>query len=141
MRYLPCPDDPTAITHRVVAITHAADGGRVFTVQGDANSAPDDPVQDQHVRARVWYVVPWLGTVNDIVNGDARGALVVTAAVGFFLRALTLFRRAWRERRRGEDPAQDAEGDTERDGAESLAQGQGAAEVREPGARRVGRAA
>lgn len=101
--YLPHPDDPTAITHRVLAITHRADGGLTFTTQGDANSAPDAPVQDFQVRAKVWYSVPWLGDVNDIVNGNARGPIVVGSALSFFLWAGSLFHRAWRDRRRARD--------------------------------------
>ncbi|ARU52039.1 signal peptidase I [Cellulosimicrobium cellulans] len=97
--YLPNPDDPTPVTHRVTAITHRADGGLTFTLQGDANAAADAPVQDFQVRARVLYAVPWLGYLNLAVNGDERSVAVYVVAGAFFLWALSLWWRAWRRRR------------------------------------------
>lgn len=96
--YLPHPDDPTAITHRVTGVTHRTDGGRTFTMQGDANDAPDLPVQDHQVRARVWYVVHHLGHLNSAVNVDDRHLGVYVVAGGFFVWALDLWRRAARGR-------------------------------------------
>lgn len=101
--YLPNPDDPTAITHRVTGITHRADGGLTFTVQGDANSAADAPVQDYQVRGRVLYAVPWLGYLNSAVNGDERSVAVYVVAGAFFLWAISLWWRAWRRRRSAVD--------------------------------------
>jgi signal peptidase len=101
--YLPNPDDPTAITHRVTGITHRADGGLTFTVQGDANSAADAPVQDYQVRGRVLYAVPWLGHLNSAVNGDERSVAVYVVAGAFFLWAISLWWRAWRRRRSAVD--------------------------------------
>lgn len=97
--YLPNPDDPTAITHRVTAIDHHADGTRTFTTQGDANDAPDAPVQEQQVRAVVWYAVPLLGYVNTVVNGTGAAWPVYVVAGAFFLWALVLWTRAIRNRR------------------------------------------
>ncbi|SFK14803.1 signal peptidase I [Cellulomonas sp. KH9] len=96
--YLPHPNDPTAITHRVTGVTHRTDGGRTFTMQGDANDAPDLPVQDHQVRARVWYVVHHLGHLNSAVNVDDRHLGVYVVAGGFFVWALDLWRRASRAR-------------------------------------------
>lgn len=97
--YLPNPNDPTAITHRVIAIDNNQDGTRTFTTQGDANSTPDDPVQDFQVRGEVWYTIPWLGYVNTAVNGQERTVAVYVVAGVFFLWAGTLWWRAWRRRR------------------------------------------
>jgi signal peptidase I len=72
--------DPTVVTHRVVAVTTASDGSRRFQLKGDANPAPDPadvlPVQ---VRGVVRYSVPWVGWVNQAVNGS-RPWLVPTLA-------------------------------------------------------------
>ncbi|MFI2105162.1 signal peptidase I [Isoptericola sp. NPDC019693] len=98
--YLPNPDDPTAISHRVTAIDNHQDGTRTFTVQGDANATEDDPVQEYQVRGRVAYAVPWLGSVNSAVNGDHKSVAVYAVAGAFFLWAVSLWWRAWRGRRR-----------------------------------------
>jgi signal peptidase len=97
--YLPNPDDPTAITHRVIAIDHRQDGTRTFIVQGDANASPDDPVQEQQVRGTVWYAIPWLGHVNSVVNGEQRTLAVYAVGGAFLLWAVSLWWRAWRGRR------------------------------------------
>jgi signal peptidase len=105
--YLPNPDDPTAITHRVTAVDHHPDGTRSFVMQGDANSTPDDLVADYQVRATVWYAVPWLGHLNTAVNGEHRHVGVYVVAGAFFLWAASLWWRAWRERRRATDSSTD----------------------------------
>lgn len=105
--YLPNPDDPTAISHRVIAIDNHQDGTRTFTVQGDANATADDPVQEYQVRGRVAYAVPWLGYVNSAVNGDQKSVAVYVVAGAFFLWAISLWWRAWRRRRTAQDEQQD----------------------------------
>jgi signal peptidase len=100
--YLPNPDDPTPITHRVTGITHRADGGLTFTFQGDANSAPDKPVQDYQVRAKVLYAVPWLGHLNNTVNGADKHIGLYVVAGGMFLWAGSLYWRAARARKNDE---------------------------------------
>ncbi|HWK91759.1 MAG TPA: signal peptidase I [Luteimicrobium sp.] len=97
--YLPNPDDPTPITHRVTAITHRADGGLTFTFQGDANAAPDRPVQDYQVRAKVLYAVPWLGHLNNAVNGEHKHVALYVVAGGMFVWAGSLYWRAARNRK------------------------------------------
>ncbi|MFC8731427.1 signal peptidase I [Luteimicrobium sp. NPDC057192] len=97
--YLPNPDDPTPITHRVTGITHRADGGYTFTFQGDANAAPDKPVQDYQVRAKVLYAVPWLGHLNNAVNGENKHVALYVVAGGMFVWAGSLYWRAARNRR------------------------------------------
>jgi len=100
--YLPNPDDPTPITHRVTGITHRADGGLTFTFQGDANSAPDKPVQDYQVRAKVLYAVPWLSHLNNTVNGEGKHTALYVVAGGMFLWAGSLYWRAARARKNDE---------------------------------------
>ena len=98
--YLPDPGDPTAISHRVVAIDIHGDGSRVFTVKGDANSAADAPVQAYQIRAKVWYAVPGLGYLNSAVNGQQKSIAVYLVAAAFFGWAISLWWRAGRDRRR-----------------------------------------
>ncbi|WP_435738435.1 signal peptidase I [Cellulosimicrobium sp. PMB13] len=102
--YLPNPEDPTAVTHRVVAIDTHQDGTRTFTLQGDANASPDAPVQEHQVRGTVAYAVPWLGHVNSAVNGEQRAMAVYVVAGALFLWAVVLWWRAWRRRARAAAP-------------------------------------
>ena len=75
------------VTHRVTAISHT-DGELVFTTKGDANSAADAaPVQPVQVKGKVWYAVPWIGYVNNLIGGDGRGWLIPAVAIGLFLYA------------------------------------------------------
>lgn len=78
--YEPRPNDPTLVSHRVVGITTSTDGTRVFTVRGDANAEADPPVRARQVRAVLWYSVPWLGWVNEAVNGHWRRVAVPVGA-------------------------------------------------------------
>ncbi|WP_158375384.1 signal peptidase I [Cellulosimicrobium cellulans] len=62
--YLPRPDDPALITHRVVGKTIGTfddgTGCRLIT-QGDANTAVDEPVSPEQVRGTLLYGLPRLG--------------------------------------------------------------------------------
>lgn len=98
--YLPNPDDPTAITHRVTAIDHHTDGGHTFTMQGDANATADAPVIDRQVRGVVWYAVPLLGYLNSAVNGHDVPWSVYLVAGAFFAWAILLWSRSLRDRKR-----------------------------------------
>lgn len=95
---LPYPDDPTAVTHRVVAVAHRQDGSRVFTTRGDANDAADDPVAGHQIRGRLAYAAPGLGTLNDALNAEQRTVGVRLAAGALFAWAAVLWWRAWRGR-------------------------------------------
>jgi signal peptidase len=80
--YLPYPDDPTLITHRIIGVSATGDGGRTFTTQGDANSAIDDPVMDYQVRGRHLFTVPKLGRY---INWGQGHVTWVPAAIGVVL--------------------------------------------------------
>lgn len=87
--YLPLPDDPALITHRVVGMTIGTfdDGSdcRLIT-QGDNNSAPDEPVSPEQVRGVFLYGVPQLGWLRQWV-ADNEVSLVIgaVAVVGALL--------------------------------------------------------
>ncbi|WP_370544001.1 signal peptidase I [Frigoribacterium sp. VKM Ac-1396] len=73
---------PEVISHRVTEIVSSSDGGTAFVTKGDANSEPDAAlVLPEQVRGTLWYSVPWLGFVNQVVNGDARSWIVPLLAV------------------------------------------------------------
>lgn len=67
--YMPRPDDPTLITHRIVDSAMTADGEIHYTVKGDANNAPDpEQVQPKQVRAIARYHVPLAGYVANVLS-------------------------------------------------------------------------
>ncbi|GAA0959289.1 signal peptidase I [Frigoribacterium faeni] len=76
---------PEVISHRVIEIVSSTDGTTSFVTKGDNNDAADEaavlPVQ---VRGTLWYNVPWLGFVNQAVNGQARAWIVPLLAVALF---------------------------------------------------------
>ncbi|HWM34704.1 MAG TPA: signal peptidase I [Pseudolysinimonas sp.] len=77
--------EPEVITHRVVQIVQSTiDGERRFITQGDNNGSPDPEIKPGQIRGVVWYAVPWIGYVNNMVNGDARGVIVPAIAILLF---------------------------------------------------------
>lgn len=69
------------VTHRVVAISSSAKGERTLRTQGDANNVADEkPVREVQVRGKVWYSVPYLGRVNNLLTGHQRQLGVYAAA-------------------------------------------------------------
>lgn len=89
----------TVVTHRVVKKSTAADGETVFTTQGDANDGPDpEPVLPVQVKGTVWYAVPKLGWVSNVMDGDQRNAAVYVVAGGLGVYALAMFGGTVRDR-------------------------------------------
>jgi signal peptidase len=82
--------EPDVVTHRVVEIQspNLPGGDPSFITKGDANSAPDaKPVMTIQVRGAVWYSVPLIGWVNNVVNGDLRAIVIPIVAGLLFLYA------------------------------------------------------
>ena len=79
--FLPYPDDPMLVTHRIVAQTVGAKGYS-FITQGDNNNIVDTwgPVNDFQIRGKVVYVIPKIGYVRQWL-GDSTQWFVVGAAV------------------------------------------------------------
>jgi signal peptidase len=77
--YLPTPNDPALITHRVVGKTIGTfdDGStcRLIT-QGDNNSAADEPVSPEQVRGVFMFGLPKLGWARQWVGGNGQAALI-----------------------------------------------------------------
>jgi len=83
-------DKPAVVTHRVIQIVEPTtpSDSVSFITKGDANSLPDAaPVKPVQVRGVVWYAVPYIGWVNNAINGDARSVIVPIVAGGLFLYA------------------------------------------------------
>lgn len=99
----------TLVTHRVVARTATSADEVTFTTQGDANGSPDaEPVLPVQVRGTVWYAIPWLGWVNQAVNGSARSWLIPLAAGALFVYAAGMLVSGLRDRYVRRSPASDS---------------------------------
>jgi signal peptidase len=78
------------VTHRVVQIIEPSKPGETesFILKGDANSLPDAaPVKPVQIRGKVWYAVPFIGWVNNVINGNSRAMIVPVVAGVLFLYA------------------------------------------------------
>lgn len=92
--------DPTVATHRVVGVGATLGGEPRFTLQGDANNAPDpDLVVPEQIKGKRWYAVPYLAYPSLVVDGDIRQLVVSGAVVLLFGYALLSFAGALRDRR------------------------------------------
>ena len=67
--FLPYPDDPTLVTHRVVAVS-AGNTGTFYTTKGDnlKDVDPWGPVAASHVRGQVVYVIPKVGFLSQWIT-------------------------------------------------------------------------
>ena len=81
--------EPAVITHRVIQIVEPAKAGDEvnFITKGDANSLADPQVKPVQVRGVVWYAVPFIGWINNVINGGTRNVIVPIIAGGLFLYA------------------------------------------------------
>lgn len=72
--------EPTLVTHRVIERSVSSNGDVALVTKGDNNDLPDDPIREIQIRGTLWYSFPWLGWVNNALNGEARSWLVPLAA-------------------------------------------------------------
>ncbi len=78
--FQPVSDDPTLITHRIVAVSEGTDGAEYVT-RGDANGSDDDPIVADQVMGSVRYSIPYLGHAAMLV-GEHRSTLIIIAGAG-----------------------------------------------------------
>lgn len=79
---------PAVVSHRVVSRSVDTTGRTTFTTKGDNNDLPDaGPVQKAQIRGTLWYSIPWLGYLNNLVGGQGRSFLVPGIAVVLFIYA------------------------------------------------------
>lgn len=62
--FMPYPNDPTLVTHRVVKVGAGPDGA-VYTTQGDANNTADKPIASKQVVGKVLIGIPKFGYLFD----------------------------------------------------------------------------
>ena len=79
---------PAVVSHRVVSRSVDTKGRTTFTTKGDNNALPDaGPVQKAQIRGTLWFSIPWLGYVNNLVGGQGRSFLAPVIAVALFIYA------------------------------------------------------
>lgn len=89
------------VTHRVVAVGAAADGSPLLITRGDANDADDpEPVQAVQVVGKLWYAVPYIGWINNVVTGQARAWAIPIVVGALFVYGLVTIVLGMRDRRR-----------------------------------------
>ena len=59
------------VTHRIIKIEDAANGGKIIVTKGVKNQAEDPPITDKQVLGKVVGVVPIVSEVNHIINTQA----------------------------------------------------------------------
>ncbi|WP_396410597.1 signal peptidase I [Kocuria kalidii] len=104
--FMPHPDDPTLVTHRIVGVAVDGEGRRSFTTRGDANAAPDaDPVTATQLRGVVQYHVPWAGHAATLLDAEQKRGGIVLASAALFGYALWQLVGVARDRGRRADGA------------------------------------
>ncbi|MBC7591713.1 MAG: signal peptidase I [Salinibacterium sp.] len=64
---------PAVISHRVITRSVTLEGETTFITKGDNNDLADpDPIMEVQVEGTLWYAIPGLGYINNLVNGDTR---------------------------------------------------------------------
>ncbi|MDR1450650.1 MAG: signal peptidase I [Propionibacteriaceae bacterium] len=91
--FLPFPDDPALVTHRIVGKIISSNGAVFYETRGDANEDLDPwgPVEASHVRGAFAYVVPKMGWFRQWAGGENTPAIVLAAAAGLIVYGLALF--------------------------------------------------
>ena len=82
------PNEPEVVSHRVISRSVDTMGRTTFITKGDNNDLPDSPaVQAAQIKGTLWYSIPWLGYVNNLVGGQGRTLVIPLAAVALFVYA------------------------------------------------------
>ena len=69
--------DLEEVTHRIIGISQVS-GETVYTVQGDANNAPDQkPVLASEVIGSVWFSLPYVGYIIDFARKPIGFAIII----------------------------------------------------------------
>ena len=105
---------PAVVSHRVVSVSSSSDGERTFVLKGDNNAEADPaPVTAVQIRGVVWYSVPEIGIVNQVVNGSRSWLIPAVAGVLLTYGAVMMtagFVSAARRRRAGTSRADTSHG-------------------------------
>ncbi|MDV8055842.1 MULTISPECIES: signal peptidase I [unclassified Rhodococcus (in: high G+C Gram-positive bacteria)] len=93
--------EPEVVTHRIVATQQSGEGITTYVTRGDNNGSDDEnPVQIGQIRGKVWYSVPYMGYVNNWLNGEQRKITVTVIVIGLAGYALFMFVGAGVDRHR-----------------------------------------
>ena len=84
--------EPDVVTHRIVATRQSGRSITTYITRGDNNDSDDEnPVQIGQIRGKVWYSVPYMGYVNNWLNGEQRKITVTVIVIGLAGYALFMF--------------------------------------------------
>lgn len=96
---------PAVVTHRITKISTDLTGSRLFTTKGDANNVADPkPVLPVQIKGRLWYSVPYLGRLGNLITGSDKQIAIYFAAGGLVAYAGYMFAGSVRDRRRAARP-------------------------------------
>lgn len=94
---------PAVVTHRITGIARNLRGEMRLITQGDANNVADaDLVMQVQIKGKLWYSVPYLGHVNNILTGSQRQIATYGVAGVLALYAAYMFSSPLRDRRKGQ---------------------------------------
>ncbi|MYM19466.1 signal peptidase I [Brevibacterium sp. 5221] len=103
--FMPNPDDPTLVTHRVVGVSQDGSGTPSYVTQGDANNAADpEPVARKQVRGTLVYHLPFVGRLALAIGGKAKLGGIIALGVLALLYAAWQVIRLMVERRSARAP-------------------------------------
>lgn len=92
---------PDVVTHRIVGVGQDGRDERLFTMKGDNNPTTDPaPARAVQIRGKVWYSVPYIGYLNQVITGRQHIIAVYVVAGLLFAYAALMMLSAARDRRR-----------------------------------------
>ena len=96
---------PAVVTHRVVAQGSDARGEALLQTRGDTSRAPDEMwVRPGQVKGELWYSVPLLGHVNNLLSAQGRQLAVHAVSALLLGYAALMLLSAARSRARSARP-------------------------------------
>lgn len=99
--FLPHPDDPTTVTHRIEQRSLRADGTTVIRTSGDANDGQDPwALTKEQIRGQVEYHVPLVGYPASLLDAQQKSAGVIAIVVALIVYGLWQIVQLVRDRRR-----------------------------------------
>ena len=92
-------DQAVFVTHRIIEIDSST-RPTTYIFKGDANRGPDlEPIVPERIIGKVWFHVPYLGTIRDGLKGSGGVTLLVMMLLGGY--AVSQVRAGLEEKRRG----------------------------------------
>lgn len=95
---------PAVVSHRVIERRVSTAGEVTFITKGDNNDLVDPtPVATVQIKGELWYAIPYLGYLNNLLDPQTRSWLVPALAIGLFGYAGYLVISSLRERKQSGD--------------------------------------